>query len=59
MHDHPPMRLSETDEKAIYNQNLCQLLDENDQILIIANVDVGYNRLPDIRKAYVEILLFR
>ena len=30
----------------------------NDQILIIATVDVGYNRLLDICKVYAEIPLF-
>ena len=58
MRGHHPTRLSETDEKVVYNQNLCQLLGKNDQILIIATVDVGYNRLLDICKVYAEIPLF-
>ena len=58
MRGHPPTRSSETDEKVVYNQNLCQLLGGNDQILIIATVDVGCNRLLDICKVYVEIPLF-
>ena len=44
------MTLSKTEKKIVYNQNLCQLLGEFDQILIIATADVGHNRLLDIRK---------
>ena len=44
------MTLSKIEKKIVYNQNLCQLLGEFDQILIIATADVGHNRLLDIRK---------
>ena len=44
------MTLSKTKKKILYNQNLCQLLGEFDQILIIATADVGHNRLLGIRK---------
>lgn len=41
---------SKADKKIAYDQKLCHLLDEYNQILVVAADNVGSNQLQNIRK---------
>lgn len=42
--------LTKRQKKGVYQEKLCQLLDEYSQILIVAADNVGSNQLQNIRK---------
>lgn len=41
---------SKQEKKVVYDQKLCQLLDQYSQVLVVAAENVGSNQLQNIRK---------